>query len=65
MADRKPSAAEALYGHLPSQLPERPAQRSSISVADAMWPALAPKPKAPPREILLRNLREINARGKR
>jgi hypothetical protein len=42
---REPSAAEALYGHLKSQLPERPTQRpSSVSVADAMFPNLVPKP---------------------
>jgi hypothetical protein len=62
----RPSAAEALYGHLKSQVPERPAQRpAGGSVADAMWPNLAPKPKPPPnpdRERLLRGLRELNAR---
>jgi hypothetical protein len=64
MNDRPTSAARALYPHLKSQ--ERPTQRpSNKSVADAMWPSLAPKPKPPPnpdRESLLRNLRELNAR---
>jgi hypothetical protein len=44
MNDRPPSAAEAIYGHLPSQ--ERSVRQvSSVSVADAMFPNLAPKPK--------------------
>jgi hypothetical protein len=62
---REPSAAEALYGHLKSA--ERPAQQPcNKSVADAMYPGLAPKP--PPswadqaRDRLLANLRELNAR---
>jgi hypothetical protein len=44
MSDRPPSAAEAIYGHLPSQ--ERSVRQvSSVSVAHAMFPSLAPKPK--------------------
>jgi hypothetical protein len=47
MSDRPLSAAEAIYGHLKSQ--ERPTQRpSSVSVADAMFPKLAPKPPSDP-----------------
>jgi hypothetical protein len=57
------SAAQALYGHLKSA--ERPVQRpSNSSVAEAMWPSLAPKPPPAPnpdRESLLRHLRAANA----
>jgi hypothetical protein len=46
---REPSAADALYPHLRSQLPERPTQQrpSDISTAHAMFPKLVPKPKPP------------------
>jgi hypothetical protein len=58
------SAAQALYGHLKSA--ERPIQRpSNSSVAEAMWPSLAPKPPPQPnpdRDRLLKGLRELNAR---
>ena len=66
MAQREPSAAEALFPHLPRGTPDvvqRPERNESV--AAAMWPSLVPKPPPPTnpyREILLRNLRELNAR---
>jgi hypothetical protein len=55
MADREPSAAAALYRHLPSAGREPVQQRRAAqSIADAMFPALAsqPKPKLPPHPLL-------------
>jgi hypothetical protein len=56
-----PSAADALYPHLRVQLPERPVQRpSSVSVAAAMFPHLAPKPLLDPyRESYLRYMKSM------
>jgi hypothetical protein len=63
MADQR-SAASQIYPHLPSaQRPE--VEQRAQSLASAMWPSLAPKPKPAPnpyRESLLRNLRELSAR---
>jgi hypothetical protein len=57
---REPSAAEALYGHLRSQLPERPLQRpSDVSIANAMFPKLAPKPPPLPDDPYLRHMRSM------
>jgi len=59
-----PSAAQALYPHLPTAARE-PVQRSKPnSVGDAMWPSLSREAKAHDtqyqrnKESLLRNLRE-------
>jgi hypothetical protein len=66
MAEQRPTAAQALYGHLPSGTPaivER--RREPASVGAALWPTLGPQPKPPTnwhRELLLKNLRELNAR---
>jgi len=68
MAQREPSAAQALYGHLPSG--ERPEvqQRSKPSLAASMWPSQTPEQKRwdqwreERRQSLLRGLRELNAK---
>jgi hypothetical protein len=63
---RPPSAAEALFPHLKSGTPaivER--RREPASVADALYSHLRPPQPAPRnwhRELLLRDLRELNAR---
>jgi hypothetical protein len=59
---REPSAAQALYGHLPSAARE-PIKQSEPRLADALWP----RPKPPTRgwsdrDALLRNLKELNQR---
>jgi hypothetical protein len=41
MADREPSAAQALYGHLKSGTPQAIEQRREPSIGDAMWPTLS------------------------
>jgi hypothetical protein len=62
MPDREPSAASALYPHLRSA--ERPTQRpSSVSIADAMFPNLAPKPKPPTDPYQAGYLRYMRAIG--
>jgi hypothetical protein len=43
-----PSAAQSLYPHLKSGTPDVVQQRRQGSVADAMFPSLAPKPKPAP-----------------
>jgi hypothetical protein len=62
----EPSAAEALWPHLPKQVPERPAQqRASGSLAETVWPELVqkpPPPRNPNREKLLRGLRTLSER---
>ena len=45
MTQPKPSAAQALWGHLPSALPEPSTQRRN-SLGDAMWPQLSREAKA-------------------
>ena len=75
MAQREPSAAQALYGHLPSASREPAQQRRQPTVADAMWPSLSRSAKAAEaeqkrwdewreqrRQSLLRGLRELNAK---
>jgi hypothetical protein len=54
MADQRqpPSAAQALYGHLPSAAPE-PVQQRRNSLADAMWPQLSRAAKAKDRDQAL------------
>jgi hypothetical protein len=48
MANREPSAAQALYGHLKSGAREIVERRQQpASVAAAMFPSLVPKPPAP------------------
>ena len=48
MAQREPSAAQALYGHLKSGAPEIIERRQQpSSVAAAMFPSLVPKPPPP------------------
>ena len=77
MAQSEPSAAQALFGHLPSA--SRPeVQQRKPTVSDAMWPSLSRAAKAAEahqqrwqewckrqRDILLKNLREANGRGGR
>ena len=65
MAQRDPpSAAQALYGHLPSAARvERPERK--VSLADDLWPRPKPQPPNPYREILLKHLRELNAQLQR
>jgi hypothetical protein len=63
------SVAAALYPHLAEdRLAPRERPRHRDSRAETIWPGLAP-PKPKPvdyqREILLRNLREINDRHRR
>jgi len=43
VAQREPTAAQALYGHLPSAVRPEVSQ-SKPNIADAMWPGLTPKP---------------------
>jgi len=53
----KPTAAQALYGHLRSaERPER--SQSGPSLADAMYPRPKPPPRDYYREAMLRGLRE-------
>jgi hypothetical protein len=47
MADRAPSAAEALFGHLPKGTPDVVQQGRRGSVADAMYPRPKPPLKNP------------------
>jgi hypothetical protein len=61
MAQREPTAAEALYPHLPHQS-DYVAKGETSSLAQAMWPRPKPKPTNPRRDLLLKNLREHNAR---
>jgi hypothetical protein len=70
---QRPSAAQALYGHLPSAArAERPERKGSVG--DAMWPQLSREAKARERdqalwdainrrqrESFVRGLREANA----
>jgi len=44
MAQREPSAAQALYGHLPSAARE-PVKQRERSLADSMWPGLSREAK--------------------
>jgi len=67
MAQREPSAAQALYGHLPSaSRPER--QQRGPGLAASMWPSQTPEAKARDafakrnRDNLLRGLKELNAK---
>jgi hypothetical protein len=52
-----PSAAQSLYSHLKAGTPERRSERNR-SVAEAMFPNLAPAPKPkPPEHPLLPRLK--------
>ena len=62
MAQREPTAAEAIYGHLPQSDYVAKGEREASSLAQAMWPRPKPKPTNPYRESLLKGLRELNAR---
>jgi hypothetical protein len=78
MAQREPSAAQALYKHLPSAVPEPSTQRRN-SLGDALWPSLSREAKQRQsdqalwdairerqRQTLRQGLREANANlGKR
>jgi hypothetical protein len=64
MAQREPSAAQALYGHLPGQQ-DYVAKQQRPSLAEAMYPRPKPKPPNPYRESLLRGLRELNNKNAR
>jgi hypothetical protein len=55
-----PSAAQALYPHLPSA-ERREVKQSERTLAEAMYPRPQAKPPNPYRESLLRNLRETIA----
>jgi hypothetical protein len=61
MAQREPTAAQALFPHLPSGSPTEMEQRRASSLGEAMWPRPKPKPLNPYRESLLRHLKEANA----
>jgi hypothetical protein len=63
MPTNPPSAAEAIFGHLPRAEQVERTQRNTNSIGQAMWPSLGPQPKPPTnpqRESLLRGLRELN-----
>ena len=59
MAQPKPTAAQALYSHLPSAARE-PVKQSERTLADAMWPRPKPPTTNPYRESLLKHLKEHN-----
>jgi hypothetical protein len=56
-----PSAAAALYPHLKAGTPSEVEPRRTPTLAEAMYPRPKPPTPNPYREILLRNLRELNA----
>jgi hypothetical protein len=59
MAERSPpSAAAALYPNLKSGTPDVVQQRQQPTLADALYPSLAPKPK-PPAPKPTRSIEEI------
>jgi hypothetical protein len=62
MAQREPTASEAMYPHLTKQSSEveRPVHRNAL--AEAMYPRPKPKPTNQYRDLLLKNLREHNSR---
>jgi hypothetical protein len=64
MAQREPTASEALYPHLTKQSDEveRPVHRNAL--AEALYPRPKPAPTNYYRESLLRGLRELNAKVK-
>jgi hypothetical protein len=64
------SAAEAIYGHLPSST-QAPKQQAQPALGNAMWPSLSPqakeldKARAKDRQRLLNELRELNSKLER
>jgi hypothetical protein len=60
---RNPTFAEALYPHLTKQSDEVE-RREPVhgSLAEALYPRPKPTPTNPRRDLLLKNLREHNAR---
>jgi hypothetical protein len=59
----RPTAAQALFPHLPHRSDDVAKRQGSATVAEAMWPSLGQQPKPPSnpyRESLLRGLRELN-----
>jgi hypothetical protein len=67
VAQREPSAAQALYPHLRQGTPKPVEQRRTGSIADAIFPGLSREAKAREafakrnRDNLLQALREANA----
>ena len=62
---REPTAAEALYGHLPQGTPSEVERKQPVhrnGLAEALYPRPKPAPTNYYRESLLRGLRELNAR---
>ena len=60
---REPTAAESMYGHLPhDNYYEAKQQDHKGTLAELMYPKPKPKPTNPRRDLLLKNLREHNAR---
>jgi hypothetical protein len=63
MARREPTAAEAIYGHLPHQSDYvAKSEREASPLATSMYPRPKVKPPNYYRESLLQGLRELNAR---
>jgi hypothetical protein len=60
MTQREPSAAQALFPHLPHDAGQPVQRQQPASVAAAMFPNLTPPPPKPPTywEIVARNVRE-------
>jgi hypothetical protein len=64
MTERRPNAADAIYGHLRPAVPERPTPAHGVSGTTSLYPTPVPKPKPPSdphRDALLRHLHEANA----
>jgi hypothetical protein len=60
----RPSAAQALYGHLKSGMRDVVERRDQpTSIADALYPRPQPAPTNWHRELLLKHLRELNMRN--
>lgn len=59
-----PSAAASIYPHLPSDKPTEAQQPRASSLAQVMYPRPKLKPSNRYDEILIKNLRELNARIK-
>jgi hypothetical protein len=68
MTDRPPSAAAALYPHLPHDKGPVQPQRQQPQLAAALYPSLTPKPKLPEdayeRHMHLMGLVRIDRRGR-
>jgi hypothetical protein len=60
--------ARTLWPHLPRPKDDQPLPKPTSPLAASMYPRLAPpkpKPSNPYRDILLKNLKEINARHRK